>query len=71
MIEGNEIKINLGITLDMINNLPGKENDRKTLLGELNWIFTAITDSIAWSVLPKHLFNKLFRQDALLASLFR
>lgn len=41
------------------------------MLGELNWIFTAITDTIAWSVLPKKLFQRLFRQDLLLASLFR
>jgi hypothetical protein len=35
---------------------------RKTPLGELNWIFTAITDTIAWNVLPRALFQKLFRQ---------
>lgn len=23
-------------------------NNRKSVLGELNWIFTAITDTIAW-----------------------
>jgi regulatory associated protein of mTOR len=55
----------------MVDNIPGKETDRKTLLGELNWIFTAVTDSIAWSVLPKDLFLTLFRQDALVANLFR
>ena len=41
------------------------------MLGELNWIFTAITDTIAWNSLPRDLFHKLFRQDLLLASLFR
>ncbi|KAL3211194.1 hypothetical protein MRX96_000874 [Rhipicephalus microplus] len=41
------------------------------MLGELNWIFTAITDTIAWNVLPKTLFQRLFRQDLLVASLFR
>ena len=30
--------------------------------GELNWIFTAITDTIAWNVLPRALFQRLFRQ---------
>ena len=30
--------------------------------GELNWGFTAITDTIAWNVLPRALFQKLFRQ---------
>jgi regulator-associated protein of mTOR len=41
------------------------------MLGELNWIFTAITDTIAWNVLNSDLFQKLFRQDLLVASLFR
>lgn len=41
------------------------------MLGELNWIFTAITDTIAWNILPRQLFQKLFRQDLLVASLFR
>lgn len=39
----------------------GSQTDRKTPLGELNWIFTAITDTIAWNVLPRTLFQKLFR----------
>lgn len=36
----------------LIDMIPGRQNDRKTLLGELNWIFTAVTDTIAWNVLP-------------------
>ncbi|KAI5066969.1 hypothetical protein GOP47_0017497 [Adiantum capillus-veneris] len=56
---------------DMIDKIPGRQNDRKTPLGELNWIFTAITDTIAWNVLPRDLFQRLFRQDLLVASLFR
>ncbi|XXG39915.1 hypothetical protein AAC387_Pa01g0756 [Persea americana] len=54
-----------------IDRIPGRQNDRKTLLGELNWIFTAVTDTIAWNVLPHDLFQRLFRQDLLVASLFR
>lgn len=60
-----------GIDVDLIDKIPGKLSDRKTPLGELNWIFTAITDTIAWNVLPADVFQKLFRQDLLLASLFR
>lgn len=56
---------------DLIDQIPGRQNDRKTPLGELNWIFTAITDTIAWNVLPRDLFQRLFRQDLLVASLFR
>ncbi|KAH0517942.1 Regulatory-associated protein of mTOR [Microtus ochrogaster] len=55
----------------ILSRIPGRLNDRRTPLGELNWIFTAITDTIAWNVLPRDLFQKLFRQDLLVASLFR
>jgi len=60
-----------GVSEDIIDKIPGLQNNRKTPLGELNWIFTAITDTIAWNVLPRPLFQQLFRQDLLLASLFR
>ena len=59
------------ITLDKIDALPGKIADRRSLVGELNWVFTAITDTIAWTTLPRDLFLRLFRQDLLVASLFR
>ncbi|KAK9463661.1 raptor N-terminal caspase like domain-containing protein [Lipomyces oligophaga] len=52
-------------------NIPGRLADRRTPLGELNWIFTAITDTIAWSQLEAPLFKKLFRQDLMVAALFR
>lgn len=60
-----------GISSEAIDKIPGRPNDRRTPLGELNWIFTAITDTIAWNVLPQKLFQKLFREDLLVASLFR
>jgi regulator-associated protein of mTOR len=53
------------------DNIPGKDTERKTPRGELYWIFTAITDTIAWTALPSKTFQSLFRQDLLLASLFR
>lgn len=61
------------ISIEEINKLPGmnQPSNRKSPYGELNWIFTAITDSIAWSMLPRALFLKLFRQDMLVASMFR
>ncbi|CAN6715434.1 unnamed protein product [Malus baccata var. baccata] len=85
----------------LIDEISGRQNDRETLLGELNWIFTAVTDTIAWNVLPHgsfpfpltvllfhnqmfrggtsiqysvlccRFFQRLFRQDLLVASLFR
>ena len=59
------------VTVDMVMKLPGRLQDRRTPLGELNWIFTAITDTIGWSVLPRALFKRLFRQDLMVAALFR
>ncbi|XP_072382819.1 regulatory-associated protein of mTOR [Diabrotica undecimpunctata] len=59
------------VDLELIDKIPGQITDRRTMLGELNWIFTAITDTIAWNTLPRDLFQKLFRQDLLVASLFR
>jgi hypothetical protein len=56
---------------DLMDKIPGKLNDRKTLLGELNWIFTAVTDTIAWTSLPRDQFRRLFRQDLMVASIFR
>jgi regulator-associated protein of mTOR len=51
-----------GLARELIDRIPGKQTDRRTPLGELNWIFTAITDTIAWNMLPRALFQKLFRQ---------
>jgi regulator-associated protein of mTOR len=59
------------ITLQDASKIPGTTSERRTPLGELNWIFTAITDTIAWDVLPKPLFKKLFRQDLMVAALYR
>jgi len=59
------------ITLQDAQNIPGRVSERRTPIGELNWIFTAITDTIAWDSLSKPLFKKLFRQDLMVAALFR
>ncbi|KAF8808186.1 hypothetical protein BYT27DRAFT_6605724 [Phlegmacium glaucopus] len=59
------------ITADMVVQLPGDLKDRRTPLGELNWIFTAITDTIAWTTFSRETFTRLYRCDLLIASLFR
>lgn len=56
---------------DMVQRIPGDLKDRRTPLGELNWIFTAITDTIAWTTFSRELFTRLYRSDLLVASLFR
>jgi WD40 repeat protein len=56
---------------DIAETIPGKDTDRNSPRGELNWILTAITDTIAWNILPARKFQKLFRMDSLLASLYR
>lgn len=47
----------------LIDKIPGRQTDRKTLLGELNWIFTAVTDTIAWNVLP-HGSSQIYSTNA-------
>jgi regulator-associated protein of mTOR len=64
----NPLQVN--VSLDDFR-VPGRLQDRRSPLGELNWIFTAITDTIAWNTLPRPLFKKLFRQDLMVAALFR
>ena len=51
--------------------IPGRASERRSPIGELNWILTAITDTIAWNALPRVLFRKLFRQDLMVAAVFR
>lgn len=55
----------------MLELIGGSPSNRVSMFGEINWVFTAVTDTIAWSCLPATLFQKLFRQDLLVASLFR
>ncbi|CAF5098518.1 unnamed protein product, partial [Rotaria magnacalcarata] len=71
VLQKNISRLNPNIDQDMIDKIPGTVTDRKSMLGELNWIFTAVTDTIAWNSLPKDTFQRLFRQDLLVASLFR
>ena len=59
------------ITFEDLSKVPGKASERRSPMGELNWILTAITDTIAWNALPRDLFRKLFRQDLMVAALFR
>ena len=59
------------LTIKDLARVPGRLQERRSPLGELNWIFTAITDTIAWNLLPRALFKKLFRQDLMVAALFR
>ncbi|KAG8310196.1 hypothetical protein J6590_068403 [Homalodisca vitripennis] len=49
----NQNRLEPRVTLDLIDKIPGQLSDRRTMLGELNWIFTAITDTIAWNTLPR------------------
>lgn len=60
-----------GVDPEWVDQIPGRLSERRSPLGELHWIFTAIMDAIAWNTFPSQLFQKLFRQDLLMASLFR
>ena len=59
------------VDLEDVMKTPGRTTERRSPMGELNWILTAVTDTIAWNVLPPHLFKSLFRQDLMIAALFR
>ena len=49
----------------------GQIQDRRTMRGQLNWIFTAITDTIAWNTFSPDVFHKFFRNDLLVAAVYR
>ena len=55
----------------LLERIPGQMADRRSPNGQLHWIFTAVTDCIAWQLMPRALFRRLFRQDVLVASLCR
>jgi len=57
--------------LDLAFKIPGKLTDRKSPLGELYWIFTSVTDTIAWNSMPQATFQRLFRNDLTVGALFR
>ncbi|KAK7436889.1 Target of rapamycin complex 1 subunit kog1 [Stygiomarasmius scandens] len=57
--------------LDIDASIPGDLRDRTTPLGELNWIFNAIADAIAWSVFSAEDFARMYRSDPLVSSLSR
>ncbi|KAK8319906.1 hypothetical protein V6Z11_A12G000100 [Gossypium hirsutum] len=44
----------------LIDKIPGRQNDRKTLLGELNWIFTAVTETIAWKTFSEGCLDRIY-----------
>ena len=55
----------------LVEQLPGRLAEKRSALGELHWLLTTVTDTIAWMLLPRPLFFRLFRQDILCATLFR
>ncbi|EAN94843.1 hypothetical protein, conserved [Trypanosoma cruzi] len=55
----------------LIYLIPGELTDKKTPLGALQWAFMSITECIAWFSFPYALFMHLFREDVLVAPLFR
>ena len=59
------------VSIHDVLKTPGRTSERRSPMGELNWILTAITDTIAWNILPPALFKTLFRQDLMIAALYR
>jgi len=59
------------LALPQLTVLAGQIGDRSSMRGQLNWIFIAVTDTIAWDVLSTDMFQRIFRNDLLAAALFR
>jgi len=55
----------------LIKHIPGKSDDRASPLGELVGIFTAITETIAWESFPSNIFQPLYREDPVVAAMYR
>ena len=66
-----ENPLSLGLNVKDVRKVPGRAAERRSPIGELNWILTAITDTNSRNVLPRPLFRQLFRQDLMVAALFR
>ena len=56
---------------DIFQRITGDPDKRNTPLGELAWIFTTVTEAIAYDILPLRTFQRLFRQDLMVTTLFR
>lgn len=56
---------------ELAEMIPGELSKRNTPLGELAWIYTTITDTIAYDILPRDQFQRLLRHDLTVATLFR
>jgi len=59
------------LTEDLVDQVPGTESDKKSMLGELTSIFVTVTDSIAWNVLPNDVFAQLLRAELFVGTLVR
>lgn len=60
-----------GVNPDVCELIPGKENDRNTILGQICWIYLAVTETIAWSSLSPEDFQRYLRQELLTSALMR
>ncbi|CEM03489.1 unnamed protein product [Vitrella brassicaformis CCMP3155] len=59
------------IDAKLLDDIPGRIDQRNTPLGELQWILTSITEAIAWNTFDLALFQQLHRTDPAIATLFR
>lgn len=59
------------LTPAFMKTLPIDHKTKTQPFSELYVILTSVIEAIAWNVLPPEMFTKLFRQDIMVASLFR
>ncbi len=60
-----------GINPDIYKEIPGKENDRNSIYGEMFWVYIAITETIAWCYFTPEDFQRYLRQESLMSALTR
>ncbi|KAL5254058.1 hypothetical protein ACHWQZ_G013724 [Mnemiopsis leidyi] len=58
--------------IEYLDNIPGKYSARSTMAGELDWVLTAVLDTLAWQIEPDYdRFKELFRNCKPVGLLFR
>ena len=58
--------------IEYLDNIPGKYSARSTMAGELDWVLTAVLDTLAWQIEPDYArFKELFRNCKPVGLLFR
>ncbi|XP_055533885.1 uncharacterized protein LOC129723592 isoform X2 [Wyeomyia smithii] len=70
-LEQHCVKLDVVLERERMDTLLGNIKNKKSLLGQLYWILTLLTDTIAYSALSGQHFKGFFRDDLLTGTLWR